>query len=79
MLSSAREFIAKASGNMVEFRSIGMIGRRAMDKRQRHNLLLILAVVILLLGVGWQVYLMIKAGESAPAQPAAEAPTQQQQ
>jgi len=49
-----------------------------MDKRQRHNWLLILAVVILLLGVGWQVYLMIKAGEGEANHPAAESTGQQQ-
>ena len=50
-----------------------------MDKRQRHNWLLILAVVILLLGLSWQVYLMIKAGEGAATQPTVESPTHKQQ
>jgi flagellar basal body-associated protein FliL len=49
-----------------------------MDKRQRHNLLLILAIIILLLGVGSQVYLMVKSGEGTDNQPAVETPGQQQ-
>ena len=43
-----------------------------MDKRQKHNLLLILAVVILLIGVASQVYLMVKSGENPGSQPATE-------
>ena len=49
-----------------------------MDKRQRHNLLLILAIIILLLGVGSQVYLMVKSGEGADNQPAIESTEQRQ-
>lgn len=49
-----------------------------MDKRQRHNLLLILAIIILLLGVGSQVYLMVKSGESAERQQGVKTPPQQQ-
>ena len=49
-----------------------------MDKRQRHNLLLILAIIILVLGVGSQVYLMVKSGEGTDKPPAAETSSQQQ-
>ena len=36
-----------------------------MNKRKKHNRLLILAVVILLVGMAVQVYLMVKSGEQA--------------
>ena len=39
-----------------------------MDKRQRHNLLLILAMAIFLIGVIVQVYLMVKEGHKAEPQ-----------
>ncbi|WP_455202672.1 hypothetical protein [Kaarinaea lacus] len=47
-----------------------------MDKRQRHNLLLILAIVILLIGVASQVYLMVESGENPVNQPATESTIQ---
>ena len=39
-----------------------------MDKRQRHNLLLILAMAIFLIGVIVQVYLMVTEGQKAEPQ-----------
>ncbi|MGD8571272.1 MAG: hypothetical protein PVG89_13505 [Gammaproteobacteria bacterium] len=43
-----------------------------MEKRKRHNLLLILAVVILLVGALVQVYLMVSQGEKQGADGAME-------
>jgi flagellar basal body-associated protein FliL len=39
-----------------------------MDKRQRHNILLVLAVVVLLIGVIVQVYMMVSSGQKAEEQ-----------
>ena len=39
-----------------------------MDKRLRHNLLLILAVIVLLIGVIIQLYLMVTSDQNAEGQ-----------
>lgn len=49
-----------------------------MDKRQRHNLLLILAAGILLIGVIVQVYFILTAGEKSGAPQATQGISQEQ-
>lgn len=50
-----------------------------MEKRKRHNLLLALAIIILLIGALVQVYLMVTQGEKSGAEEAAESTTLQQE
>jgi hypothetical protein len=47
-----------------------------MDKKQRHNLLLVLAVIILLIGVIVQLYLMVAPEQKAEIQNSSQSTTQ---
>lgn len=50
-----------------------------MEKRKKHNMLLILAVIVLLVGALVQVYLMVSQGEKEGAEQAMESQSEQSQ